>query len=166
MGNEKGRTEGLIEQGKLWIAQHLFAAIGAGVSKFVHVKTGDAPALRVFMDYSVSALFETDVYLYENPTLTGDGTPLTKYNMRRDYAGNPAFAQVFHTPTISANGTQLDLHKVPEAGQTAGLVSGVYDPDREWILKANTSYLIRAHNRGALASLGYTTVIFREGEVY
>ncbi len=161
---EKGRIEGLIEQGQVWQVSHTFAVIGIGADVFIHILTGAIDAGRFFLDFTAQTLFQGTLELFEDPTLSADGTELTAYNMRRDIV-TPPHAKVFHTPTVSADGTLLDSKLVSEGGAFAGLPSGTYDPDREWILKPASSYLIKHNNTSGIGSLGVFGVVFREDEV-
>lgn len=77
---------------------------------------------------------------YEDTTTTDDGTALTEFNRNRN-SSIAATVVATHTPTIGANGTLLQTRyagssgKYAEAGASRGL--------NEWILKANTKYLLK-----------------------
>jgi hypothetical protein len=162
--SEKGRAEGLIEQGVIYRANWMFNPIGVGAAAYMHLLTGGVESPEVFLDFSAQVLLTATVGLYEAPTLSADGTALPAYNMRRD-ATTPATVLAWRTPTVSADGTELDVKVIPGAAGVVGLQAGEYDPDREWILKKSTHYLIKVDNTSGLSNLGVITAIWREGTV-
>lgn len=88
---------------------------------------------------------KASIALYEAPTTSANGTPLTAYNNNRNSA-TAATLQVFRAPTVSAAGTQIDIHMVGSSGKSGGTKR---DTD-EWVLKVNTKYLLRIHSFSAL----------------
>jgi hypothetical protein len=89
-----------------------------------------------------------DVLFYEGPTFTG-GTAMTPRNLKRT-STNTWGGTVVHTPSVSGVGTLLMECHIP--GGTGPHASGGGNGfDEEWVLKAETSYLIRLTNRAGQA---------------
>ena len=85
-----------------------------------------------------------DFAVFESPTFTG-GTAVTPYNLKRTSL-NTWGGTVVHTPTISNDGTMIMQCHIPGGtGPHAGGSSNGFG--EEWVLKADTSYLIRLTNR-------------------
>lgn len=76
---------------------------------------------------------------FENTVTTNDGTALVAYNRNRN-SDTPATVVATHTPTISNNGTLMQTKYAGSTGKYA--VPGEARGANEWILKANTKYLI------------------------
>lgn len=163
---EKGRIEGLIEAAKVWVASVLLNPIAVGTSKFVLIRTpeGDNLNTRIALDMQVAPLYQSVVYLYENPDISAAGVSMTPYNMNRNFTGAPTKVQAFYNPTIGGggNGTELDARQVPEGSSFAGIHGAVFDPDREWVLKPSEDYLIRIANTSAIASFAYVSPTWTE----
>lgn len=126
---------GYTASGKLTIAQ-------GGGQGFVLVDNpnGSYPHFR---GYSVTGTgAPMDIYLYETPTTTANGTQLPARNNNRN-SSNVAVLDIYSGPTVSANGTELEYFLVVGTKQSGG--SGV-DLPVEWILKPATKYLIRIVN--------------------
>lgn len=87
---------------------------------------------------------ETHYYLYEGPTVTGNGTQLTAYNRNRNSLNTTGLTFYFG-PTVTGTGTLIK-----ERHHGSGRSSGSDTRDAgEWVLKNNTSYLIRLTNATA-----------------
>lgn len=90
-----------------------------------------------------------DVYLYESPTTSANGTAITVKNYNRNSAsvGN---ILCYDGPTVSVDGTELEYFLIPGAKQTGG--SGEDGIQIEWILKPSTNYLIKVVNNSGASS--------------
>jgi len=105
---------------------------------------------------------DCDIYFYESPTITADGSLETSFNKNR-LSTNTSTLDIYSTPTISANGTELEYGYIPDAsgggGGGGGRSSGgeAQRVGGEWILAPNTEYLVTVtNNSGGAISLGYT----------
>jgi len=88
----------------------------------------------------------TDTFLsetFEGTTVSSNGTAKTVFNKNR-YSSKTTNASVFHTPTITADGTQIGCELVG-AGKKQGGSSEMTRGD-QWIFKSNTTYLVRYTN--------------------
>lgn len=87
--------------------------------------------------------------LFETPTYSAVGTPLT-INNRRLSSTKTSGASCYHTPTVSVAGTQKFARVIPFGQPATPSVA-----DRlEWILTPNTNYLFRVTNKGSTALIG------------
>ena len=77
--------------------------------------------------------------LYETPTTSANGTLATAYNKNRNFTATVPNMAVYTAPTVTAVGTLLSAWMIG-SGQKAG---GVGRESLEWVLAANTIYLVR-----------------------
>lgn len=84
---------------------------------------------------------EADVFFYESPTITANGTALSVLNRNRN-SSNVDLLAIYQGATVSATGTELEHTRF---GSGRGVGGGVNRTD-EWVLKNNTSYLVRVTN--------------------
>lgn len=84
------------------------------------------------------------VKLFENPTITADGTLQVEKN-RKTMASDDSSLEVYLSPTVTSNGTLLEYDILGGSFKSGGSVSGTF---QEWILDLNTSYLLELHNVG------------------
>ncbi len=133
-----------IHVGDMYSASHLFTSIGAAADAEVLIKVGSNKYLH-FM-FSISAGAESYVYIFEGPTITTNGTEVQIRNMNR-FSSNTSDANVYYTPTIGVDGTQICVGLLPGAIKKNDM-GGNIRPDTEWILNKNTDYLIRVTNNG------------------
>jgi len=89
----------------------------------------------------ISGQSETSVYFYESPTVTDAGNSLNVLNRNRNSSNNDVLS-ISEGATVSAVGTELE-HNQFGAGKTMG---GSVNRTDEWVLKNNTTYLIRVVN--------------------
>jgi len=84
------------------------------------------------------------IQIFENPTVTDNGTAITPVNRNRTSA-NTAVTSVYHTPTTSADGTILADHLAPGGGtgKSTGAIATSFE---EYILKSSEDYLFRVTN--------------------
>lgn len=81
------------------------------------------------------------VALYSGPTLSAPGTSITPTN--RNFNSSKTSAMVVrHTPGISANGTKITERWIGASGIGGTTTGGSQRGDSEFILAANTQYLL------------------------
>ena len=127
-----------IHDGKIFKSSHFFENVANNDTVRYLMRTG-AKEVHIIIASFVEG--EGEYYLLENPTITGDGTPLDVINKKRSSA-NTALTTVFHSTIISAPGTVLQSTR-------GGIGSTVAKETRdllEWILAPNTDYLISIKN--------------------
>ena len=84
---------------------------------------------------------ESTLEFFEAPTVSSNGTALTVYNRKRDNDTSSNLA--YHTPSLSNNGTLLQTKYLGSAGVGQSSVGGDERNINEWILKADTKYLLK-----------------------
>lgn len=137
----------LVDQGVMFSCFHSFLLVPAANSRWLHIKVPATHSCHLRFRFMSEA--KIDYYMYENPTLTNDGTALTEYDLNRVTA-NASNVDVFHTPTITNTGTMIDNGMIGTSGwlgDTGGSVSAMAN----WKLKPSESYLIGANNNDAAA---------------
>ncbi len=161
---EKLRGEGLIESGAVFKAFHAFVDFAGSGTVLMLLRTPptSGPVKRVFLDLQIQAEQLGILFIHEAPTISVDGTVVTPVNMRRGIVPEPALrTEVFHTPTQTDLGTQI-FHTMVPAAVTTGFGARDYDPDREWILKTDTDYLLRYLDISAIVNTAVITAVLRE----
>jgi len=133
-----------VHVGDMYSASHYFASIESAANAEILVKVGSNKELHFL--FSIGAGAEAVVYIFEDPTITDDGTILSIHNMNRN-SSNTSDANAYYNPTTSADGTQLCVGLLPGAEKKNDM-GGTIRHDTEWILDENTNYLIRVTNNG------------------
>lgn len=109
---------------------------------------------------------DVDILVYEAPTVSVDGTLVPSQNTNRNSA-NTASMVITHTPTTSADGDLIHTNWVPPTGAGVGSSEGILNikaNGEEWILAADTKYLIRITNEsGGVIDLRYEIVFYEIG---
>ena len=94
--------------------------------------------------FSVAAGGDCEIEFREAVSLTANGTALTPYNMRRSSSNSPT-ASAFQGPTYTGGTLLADsLNPGGTKNQSPG---GTARLNTEWILAANTNYIVRGINR-------------------
>jgi len=151
----------LVGDGVVFSCFYSYLLVAAATSKWLHVKVPATHKCHIRWRFMSEA--KIDYYIYENPTLTNDGTALTEFDMNRETA-NASNVDVFHTPTITAVGTMIDNGMIGTSGflfDSGGSVS----PMEDWIFKPSESYLIGANNNDGGAKDIVIQLVWWEEEV-
>lgn len=115
------------------------------------------------IDITGTASHDAFGYIFDTPTVTADGTPLTPHNHSRNVPeGTPAsVVSVFNAPTISDDGTEIFATYLP-GGQKNQATGGSAAGAGEWNLHAG-DYLLRFTNKGGQAAIMSMTLWWYEG---
>ena len=151
----------LVGDGVVFSCFHSFLLLAAATSAWLHIKVPATHKCHIRWRFMSEA--KIDYYVYEDPTLTNDGTALTEFDMNRETA-NASNVDAFYTPTITAVGTMIDNGMIGTSGflfDSGGSVSNMED----WIFKPSESYLIGANNNDAAAKDIVIQLIWWEEEV-
>lgn len=127
------------------------ASITSGASFLILIQTANCLThLRlIHMDLTGAP---ADIYLYESPTISNNGTLISLINKNRNSSLVPC-TLIYHTPTVSVNGTQLSYHLINGAKQSGGSNDNFED---EWVLNRNTKYLLLITNNSvSTETLGF-----------
>jgi hypothetical protein len=135
-----------LHEGETWQAGYGPAGIlvAAVVDHLVKVADVAATTRTPHMVFELDSTSEVWIQIYETPTTTANGTPITCFNRNRNTAGSPT-TTIFITPTVTAAGT-LITSAIVGSGEKSG---GSGRDANEWDLKANTNYLVRITGKNA-----------------
>jgi len=102
---------------------------------------------------------DIDIVTYEGTTHSSAGTPLVVHNTNRN-STNASLASLSYTPTVTTTGTLVHRKWIVPTATGIGPRpdTGISDlaNGEEWILKPQTSYLIRiTNNSGGTISLAF-----------
>jgi len=84
------------------------------------------------------------IEFFESPTVTAPGTAGTPIAKNRIVSAIPT-TSVFLNPTVTSDGTRLDIDKLLGANKDVG----GRDLHTEWLLKPNTDYIFKITNSSA-----------------
>lgn len=141
-----------VHEGEMWHASYTNSNVANGANLDFVMVTGATKECHAA--FEVFAGGQVTVYLYEAPTLSNNGTGVTAYNMKRSHVGS-ATATTTHTPTVTQTGTTALVNGriLPGGTSATTRIGGGIRTGVEWILAANTKYLLRCTNSsgGAIA---------------
>ncbi len=131
-----------IHDGKGFGVTHTFTTIAAGGTADILLQnpSGNFSHIRLYQFASTTA--PGTVTLYEGTTFTDAGTALTEHNRRRS-SSTTANLVVTHTPTVTANGTELETDLIAGERRVGGTARTTV---QEWLLNQNEDYLIQYTN--------------------
>ena len=142
-----------VHEGKHYIATHYLSSISSGVSFNVLIQV---PAAK-FPHFLFSSTVKADslFLIYETTTFSAAGTSIPIFNNSRS-SSNTSGLTITHTPTITADGTQI-FTKYSAAGNAGNGGGGGGGNSTEFILKASTNYIFRltSLSNGNIASFEF-----------
>jgi len=145
----------LIHQGFAFTHSHYHTGIAAAATDDHLIITGDYEIHLRHLSYSSTGAPILLEY-YENTVTSADGTPLLMGNNNRSSNKTPSFT-LNSAPTVTGVGDPMGSTLIPsitnQGGGVAILAGG------EWILAANTKYLIRLTNQDN-SEIDYTIDMF------
>lgn len=147
----------MVHEGDGYSISGKITSLGAGATSYLLAKNQNGAEVHWRTATVVVEDGPVDLYFYESPTTTADGSELTSYNKDRGSANTPAL-DVFSGPTVSAVGTELEHSWIPPTGGTGGRnIGGTAERvGGEWILAASTDYLVQiTNNSGTTIDLSY-----------
>lgn len=116
------------------------ADLGNGAVRNILIVTPDTTAWAHLV-WEIEHELETLIQFYQNTLYSDNGTIITSFN-RNGNSSNVATTLVFHTPTITDNGTLMGNIQQGD-GKKAG---GADRKANEFILRQNCAYLIKITN--------------------
>jgi len=98
-----------------------------------------------------------DIELFENPTVTANGSALTPLNRNR-LSTTVSTAAVYTNPTVTADGTRLYIDGIVGSGdkKSTGSTEGIAG---EWIIDGGNTYLLKLTNNDTV-TIGYIYQFF------
>ena len=131
--------------------------------KYWHFKTADDDENAVHFRYDVTCNGGAMIEVFEDSTLSNDGTSLTIFNMNRQSTKTSSLLTAYYDPAVSSDGTRLTVHEIGSTGggsRFAGTVPGFLGA-LEFILKSNTSYLIKVTVRQDDSTVGMNVFFYK-----
>jgi len=136
-----------IRESKEFMAFYDWADIADGGTVNLHISTGTAKTAHG--NLIVESDVRTKISLYENPSLSSNGTAVTAYCMNREIDGT-AVTSVYHTAVVGTAGTKLECGMLGAAGKFSvaeGDITGAY-----WLMDAGESYILEMVNNSGTTS--------------
>lgn len=125
--------------------------LASGASSYFLCRVNSAHRLIVGVMAISTTAGPLDSALYESPTLTSPGTPITPVNVNR--TAGPSNIQVFGGPAVTSDGTRIMYSLVPAGHKDSGSGSSNFSG---MILKQNTDYVFKVTNLGnSTATVAY-----------
>jgi len=121
-------------------------------SKEYLLKVDNSYVLHIF--WEMSSELGITVELFENPTVSANGTSVTQFNCNRN-SSNTIHSVLYEDPTITADGTRIRIDLLAGSNQTSS--RGTTD---EMILKAGEDYLIRVTSLGNGNDIQYHQIAY------
>jgi hypothetical protein len=103
-----------------------------------------AEEIHLINFHFTSSQANAEIVLYEEPTTSDNGDPLTLFNKKRTSV-NTADTLLYEDPTVSAVGEQLEHDLIVGGKQSGG--NSFSETGDEWVIKPSTKYLIRYNNK-------------------
>lgn len=136
-------SHAFIHRGELFIFHDIDIDVDISGPKYWHFKAGSSDEIAPHLEFQISTDGGALVEFFEAPTTTDDGTQLTAYNHNRRSSKTPGQLTAYYDPTVSSDGTKLSVFEIGSAGGGPNQNPGKRDRDNEFILKKDTSYLIK-----------------------
>ena len=145
-----------VSMGWYYSTGHFDDSVGNNSSVDILIRTGsDLDMLAGMFDGVLSSGGDALLEVFQGPTLTSDGTPLTLLQLNQLSTNTPK-SLAFHTPTITDPGTRLFPLFIP-GGSGGVAIGGTSSPFQRLIALPGTDYLIRGTNiAGNAKSMGMT----------
>lgn len=136
-----------VHAGMFYFGGHYNNAVAAGANLDILIVTGANYELH-FVPVVVSG-GDAEFRLYEGVTVSANGTAIPPYNAKRS-SSNTTDSNHYHTPTVTAVGTQLIPTNFIPGGSgvfgSGGSGGGPVRSGTEIDLKVSTNYLLRVTN--------------------
>lgn len=130
----------MVHAGRYFTAPDVDTDVDIATPKEWLFVTPDDDDLEVHVTFGVYSSRQCTLELFEDAETSADGTEITPLNHRRVSTYESAVA-VYADPTVTADGTRIDVTGVGSQGGAMKLGGGVYCP--YWDIKPNTKYLLR-----------------------
>jgi hypothetical protein len=139
-----------IHKGTHYIANHYVASLATGGVLLLYIVAPTSAAgahSKIFAQSTGLCEFS----FYKNPTVSAQGTAVTRINRNLNFEVNGELL-VYHTPTVTSNGTLIQLTYL---GSDRAIGGGLRS-EEEFLLKSGDTYLIKIESKanGVSASAG------------
>lgn len=140
-----------IHDGRFFTACRLFENVADAGTAEILLVTGSTREIHLSLTTRVDG--QSLLALFEDTTVSDNGTQITEQNNNRN-SSNTADMDVYYTPTITGDGTQICGAYIP-AGERKSFLGGEHSSRIEWILDGGSNYLIRVtNNTGDVENIG------------
>jgi hypothetical protein len=136
----------IIHKGELFAVVDIDADVDIAGPKYWHFKTPVSTSEYYHLDFEVSCDGGALVELFEAPTITGNGSTLAALNHNRN-SSKTTDISAYYDATTSDDGTRLSVYEIGSGGGGPNNAPGKRSRDNEFILKADTSYIIKVTTR-------------------
>lgn len=148
-------TEHQIHTGNTYVVTQKYAAVAAGASVYLELKTPNTATIVNLKEISAFSTKATGaVSLIEAPTVTTGATAVTPVNLNRQSA-NTAASVVKSNPTGISGGTTLETIPIYNYATPRQELA-----DKEYDLAKNTTYLVKLTNNDAAEADMIVRIIF------
>lgn len=131
----------MVHQEKMFTISDIDTEVDIAAPKYWLIRTPDS-STRAHVKIAVTADNPAVVELFENPTITADGTELTPVN--NDFNSQIApETDFFYDPAVTADGARKDVKYIGTYNVRIFL-GGTTRQQAEFILKQNEEYLVKA----------------------
>lgn len=118
-------------------------ALGAGSSEYFLIDPSIPIHWRYYSVLADGAPIEVE--LFENPTTTDNGSPLTPLNRNR-LSSNDSSASIYSGPTVTDDGGRLYLSRIVGTGTGANTTGELEELPVEWIIDSGNTYILKITN--------------------
>lgn len=149
-----------VHQGKFFSTGYYVNPIAASGVVEILIHTHASYTMHLYTHVSCGG--DAEARIFEAPTVSAAGTALTVTNNNRTSSNTPN-ATITHTPTTTADGTQLDATTYVPGGTGGNAVGAMADASEEqFVLAPDTYYLIRLTNISGVTQPGHIHLNFYE----
>ena len=128
-----------MHEGNFYFVKGWLDVTGLGTVTYFMFRTPNAAAkTRVHAKVALSGEDEFDVTIFEDATVSADGTPVPRFNVDRD-SSNVSLLVPFAAPTVTDDGTAIWPTKVGAARSAGVSATSTY----EIIAKTDSVYLFK-----------------------
>ena len=149
-----------VHKGRMFVTTHKFSSVAdSGTGEILVVCDN---SWNPHIDLMIYCDGKHEIDIFEQPTVTSNGTAVSSPNMDRRSA-NTTNTNFYHTPTTTADGTQI-LNLIGGGGSSVFTrVGGEAKLGSEFIFKEGYTYLIRiTNNSGNTADISFYSEHYEE----
>jgi len=138
-----------VHLGQMYRTGHLFDSVASGATAFfmVDVATTGFTADEIHATLSIKSTVTVVMNIFRDPVTTSSGTVVPSYNLNQSIA-DTAEAIMYHTPTITSNGTRISPTILIPASADGFNSDKAFKDGSEYV-GADSLYLISVRNEDA-----------------
>jgi hypothetical protein len=138
-----------VHLGQIYRTGHLYESVAAGATSYfmVDVATTGFTADEIHATLTIVSSVPVVLNIYRAPITTSSGTVVPSYNLNQNIADS-ATAIMYHTPTITSNGTKISPTILIPATANSFISDKAFKDGAEYV-GADSLYLITVRNVSA-----------------